>query len=396
MFQQSYVMRAAVIGAAALATACSNSGQSGDAESSSASSVMSAASTYETLVDSQGNISKPADFATRWSHIGSWGIVNESGEGNGIHSVYTTPDVIAHFKENGAYPDGAVLIKEVRAAEGADLTTGRAHWATDPQVWFVMVKDTQNRFPGNPLWGEGWGWALFNADAPDVQVATDYQADCLGCHLPVQDADWVYTFAYPELATAAVKSASMAGGMAMMSGNDDAIARPEFTSDGAVKMPADWRKWVYVGTPLTPNALNGGAAPFPEFHNVYIEQSAYRHFKNTGEFAEGTQIAKELVLVRESENGNDATNGSSAEVSGQGYFQGDFQGLELAYKDNARYPDEPGGWVYFSFGHKPEPYEKTAEAFPTEACNSCHEVNAATDFTFTQFYPVLRAAQNSN
>jgi hypothetical protein len=32
---------------------------------------------------------------------------------------------------------------------------------------------------------------------------------------------------------------------------------------------------VFVGSPLTPNALNGGKANFPEFHNVYIEPGSY-------------------------------------------------------------------------------------------------------------------------
>jgi hypothetical protein len=30
---------------------------------------------------------------------------------------------------------------------------------------------------------------------------------------------------------------------------------------------------------------------------------------------------------------------------------------------------------------------------PTESCSACHQVNAAQDFVFTQFYPVLVAAQ---
>ncbi|MGF1607236.1 MAG: cytochrome P460 family protein [Rhodothalassiaceae bacterium] len=167
----------------------------------------------------------------------------------------------------------------------------------------------------------------------------------------------------------------------------------KFERDGAVNAPApeDYRSWVYVGTPLTPNALNGGEAAFPEFHNVYVEPAAYKHYKKTGEWADGTQIVKELVTVRESEGGNNA-NGSSNEVSGTGYFQGEFNGLELAVKDTDRFGDEPGGWAYFSFGHHAPPYAETAKAMPTQACNSCHEAQAATDFVFTQFYPVLRAA----
>ncbi len=172
---------------------------------------------------------------------------------------------------------------------------------------------------------------------------------------------------------------------------DSAVQKPTFSADGSVSIPANWRSWVFIGTPLTPNALNDGAAPFPEFHNVYIEPGAFAHFQKTGEFANGTQIAKELVLVRAKDADDMHADGSTNEVSGRGYFQGEFQGLELAYKDTERFAAEPGGWVYYSFGHKAPPYEKTAKAFPTESCNACHEASADTDFVFTQFYPVLRS-----
>ena len=168
------------------------------------------------------------------------------------------------------------------------------------------------------------------------------------------------------------------------------IVEANFTAEGAVKMPANWRRWVFVGAPLTPNGLNGGNAPFPEFHNVYVEPTAFRHYQATGEWPEGTQIAKELTTVR---SNNNAENGSTAEVSGVGYQQGEFSGLELAVKDNSRFGDMPGGWAYFSFGHQPEPYNATSEAFPAENCNACHEASADTDFVFTQFYPVIRAAR---
>lgn len=168
------------------------------------------------------------------------------------------------------------------------------------------------------------------------------------------------------------------------------VVEPGYLASGAVKRPANWRDWVFVGSPITPNGLNGGAAPFPEYHNVYVEPSAFEHYEKTGKWADGTQIAKELVLVRRN---NNADNGSTAEVSGVGYQQGEFAGLELAVKDSKRFGDQPGSWAYFSFGHKPEPYEATAEAFPTEACNACHAASADDDFVFTQFYPVLRAVK---
>lgn len=188
------------------------------------------------------------------------------------------------------------------------------------------------------------------------------------------------------LSTLGVAMAACAGVVAQSS----EVNHAEFTAEGAVKIPENWREWIYVGTPLTPNALNDGEAPFPEFHNVYIEPSAWEHYKSSGKFANGTQIAKELVSIRENDNAED---GSSSEVSGQGYFQGEFIGLELTVKDTEKFADQPGGWTYYSFGHQPEPYGQTAEAFPADACNACHEANAEDDFVFTQFYPVLRSVK---
>lgn len=160
--------------------------------------------------------------------------------------------------------------------------------------------------------------------------------------------------------------------------------KPSFNDKGQLIRPdVSYREWVYIGTPLTPNALNPPEAPFPEFHNVYIHPSDFDHWKRTGTFPDGTVIIKELVLI-----------GATQAVSGKGYFMGEYTGLEAAIKDSKRFKDEPGYWAYFTFGHS-YPLADTAEAFPASACNACHEASAAEDFVFTQFYPVLRAAKGS-
>ena len=157
-----------------------------------------------------------------------------------------------------------------------------------------------------------------------------------------------------------------------------------FTSSGELIRPAGWREWVFVGSPLTPNSQNGGAAPFPEFHTVYIDPVSWEHWKSTGTFREGTMFAKELTLV-----------GDTAATSGIGFFNGEMQGFEIAHKDTERYSDETGGWAYYTFGHKPEPYENSTAAMPTAGCAACHTAAAADDMVFTQYYPILRAAKDT-
>ena len=37
----------------------------------------------------------------------------------------------------------------------------------------------------------------------------------------------------------------------------------QFDEQGKLVRPTGYRKWTYVGTPLTPNDMNNGKAPFP-------------------------------------------------------------------------------------------------------------------------------------
>jgi hypothetical protein len=150
------------------------------------------------LVDTTGNIHKPADVRDLYQALGVYTPVDLNNNTE-MHYTYASPGTAEYYRKTGKFADGTVLVKEVFATDHAQLTTGDAHWATGTKVWFVMIKDDKGRYPGNPLWGDGWGWALFKADAPDKQVASNYKKDCLGCHVPAQSTDWVYVQGYPVL-----------------------------------------------------------------------------------------------------------------------------------------------------------------------------------------------------
>ena len=121
---------------------------------------------------------------------------------------------------------------------------------------------------------------------------------------------------------------------------------PEYTASGDLILPKNFHEWVYLGSPLTPNALNGGEANFPEFHNVYIEPGSYEIYKRTKVFPEGTIMFKELQLTLPAQN----PDGSRTEPSGRGYFPGPFNGADVSVKDTERFADT-GGWGYFNFNH---------------------------------------------
>ena len=156
---------------------------------------------FSPYVDSEGNISIPKDYRN-WAFLGTWGVAgDEDGQvgSKGFHNVYTQPETIAAFRSTGRFPDGAVFVKELLKAKTDSMTTGEISYATETDGWFVMIKDTKGRFAGNKLWGDGWGWALFNAGDRSMTVTKDYQEDCLGCHVPAKKDDWIYLRGYPAL-----------------------------------------------------------------------------------------------------------------------------------------------------------------------------------------------------
>jgi Cytochrome P460 len=158
---------------------------------------------------------------------------------------------------------------------------------------------------------------------------------------------------------------------------------PQYTADGQLLLPKNFHQWIYVGSPLTPNALNGGQANFPEFHNVYMEPGSYAIYKKTGEFPEGTIFVKELQLTQEKQ----FPDGSRTEPSGRGFFPGKFNGADVTVKDSKRFA-ATDGWGYFNFNHF-EPKAKMAKVKSKDECAYCHIASAKKDDVWTQFYRLL-------
>lgn len=187
------------------------------------------------------------------------------------------------------------------------------------------------------------------------------------------------------LAGAMLSLATATTAFAQSSNDGTALTRkrylPEYTASGDLILPKNFEEWIYVGSPLTPHALNDGKAGFPEYHNVYIEPGSYELYKKSGVFPEGTIFFKELQLTLPAEN----PDGSRTEPSGRGYFPGKLNGADVTVKDTKRYP---GGWGYYNFNHS-EPKAPTAKLREESECAYCHQASAKKDQVWTQFYPLL-------
>jgi hypothetical protein len=163
---------------------------------------------FSPYVDGKGGISLPPDFRAKWVHLGTWFVTSQTAlgpglgktaPGSGLNEVYTQPESLRAYKKNAKWPDGTVLVMEIRTMKWDDLPTGHVIYADEPVDWFVMIKDGKGRFKNNPNWGDGWGWALFKAADPKKNISTGYKNDCLGCHEVAKDTDWAFVHGYPTL-----------------------------------------------------------------------------------------------------------------------------------------------------------------------------------------------------
>lgn len=148
---------------------------------------------------------------------------------------------------------------------------------------------------------------------------------------------------------------------------------PEYTGDGQMKLPENYRQWTYLTTGFdmsySPNAMG---MDHHMFDNVFASPDSYAAFLQTGTWPDKT------VLVLE---GRRAEGRGSINQKGN-YQSTDIMGIEAHVKDEARFP---GKWAFFIFGDA-----KTAKMVPTNMeCYSCHADHAAVDTTFVQFYPTL-------
>jgi hypothetical protein len=146
---------------------------------------------------------------------------------------------------------------------------------------------------------------------------------------------------------------------------------PEYTANGELKLPEQYREWVYLSTGMDMSYTAGGNPDHHMFDNVFVNPAAYKRFHETGTWPDKTMLVLE-VRGAERTSINQRGNSQSGEV----------MGIEVHIKDESKFP---GKWAFFGFDNG-----KVGNLFPVgAACYTCHESHAAVDTTFVQFYPTL-------
>jgi len=152
------------------------------------------------VADAQGRLQVPTDYRSTYQFLGAWAVAADQEQGSKeLHLVYASPGTVDSYRRDGHFADGSVLVKEVFETASASMTTGVVSRAQTLKGWFVMIRDNKNSHPGNKLWGDGWGWSWFDAANPSKTTSTNYKADCLSCHIPAKDSDWIYVNGYSVL-----------------------------------------------------------------------------------------------------------------------------------------------------------------------------------------------------
>ena len=164
-------------------------------------------------------------------------------------------------------------------------------------------------------------------------------------------------------------------GVALAPANQENTASgnlPQYTSDGQLKFPANYREWVYLTSGIDMSYRADMQMGHSMFDNVFVNPEAYRYFVANGTWPDKTMLVLE---VRKAE--------TKSAINKAGHYQTtEVMGREVHVKDGSRFPDK---WAFFGFDEK-----ETAKMLPTEMdCYSCHAQHTAVDTTFVQFYPTL-------
>jgi hypothetical protein len=157
------------------------------------------------------------------------------------------------------------------------------------------------------------------------------------------------------------------------SGNAALASAPQFTTDGQLVRPKDYRRWIYLSSGLdmsySPRADDG----MHMFTNVFVLPSSYDYYLAHGTWPDKTMFVLELYGAT-----------SHGSINKHGQYQSDFMGLEAEVKDEKRFPDK---WAYFGFEGRGN--AASANSPSKNECWMCHEANAAVEHSFVQFYPEL-------
>jgi hypothetical protein len=148
---------------------------------------------------------------------------------------------------------------------------------------------------------------------------------------------------------------------------------PQYTADGKLLMPRNYRDWNYLSSGLGMTYSKGSPNNEPMFTNVYAAPEAYHAFLATGQWPDKTVLVMEMY-----------TSGTEGSINKGGHYQlASMGGIEAHVKDSSRPGDR---WKFYGFDEDGKPADARGNG---NVCTQCHTKNGGVEDTFVQFYPTL-------
>ena len=145
--------------------------------------------------DAKGNLVFPADYR-HWTYLSSGLGMSYNAAANAeanppFDSVFADPASELAFRKTGHWPEGTVLVLEVRGSSSkGSINLHGSYQSGAPIVLEVHVRDSK-RFKG--------GWGFFRVDTKQATSLIPYTADCYSCHQQHAAVDTTFVQFYPTL-----------------------------------------------------------------------------------------------------------------------------------------------------------------------------------------------------
>ena len=146
--------------------------------------------------DAEGHMLFPAGYR-EWIYVTSgrgmsYGPAAANQTEPPFDNVFVNPAAYRSFLEHGTWPDGTVLVLEIRGGTShGSILQGGAFQTGEPMGVEVHVKDT-------PRFGDD-GWAFFGFGGQDPATMIPHAASCYACHEANTAVDRTFVQFYPTL-----------------------------------------------------------------------------------------------------------------------------------------------------------------------------------------------------
>src|SRR5467141_2555742 len=92
---------------------------------------------------------------------------------------------------------------------------------------------------------------------------------------------------------------------------------PEYTSDGQLKFPENYREWVYLTSGFDMSYNPAQTAGHDMFDNVFVNPDAYKAFLETGTWPDKTMLVLEVRAAKNKGSINKAGHFQDTDVMGR-------------------------------------------------------------------------------